>query len=169
MGTLPVRDVTRADVETFMRKVRAGATVREDKLERTVRRVRGGPGIANRCYALLSKMFNLAERWGLRPDGSNPCRHVEKNRERRVERFLSAEELARLGETLTAAENAKTELPGTLTAIRLLLFTGARLGEVLGLRWEHVDAQHALLRLPDSKTGAKVIYLGAPALALLTC
>ncbi|HKT18366.1 MAG TPA: tyrosine-type recombinase/integrase [Stellaceae bacterium] len=168
LGTLPVRDATRADIESFMRKVRAGATAREEKLPRTLRRVRGGPGSANRCYALLSKMFNLAERWGLRADGTNPCRHVEKNRERRVERFLSAEELARLGEVLSEAENAKMELPGTVTAIRLLLFTGARLGEVLGLRWEHVDAQHGLLRLPDSKTGAKVIYLGAPALSLLT-
>ncbi len=167
LGTLPVRDVTRTDIEAFMRKVRAGATAREEKLPRTLRRVRGGPGIANRCYALLSKMFNLAERWGLRPDGSNPCRHVEKNRERRVERFLSAEELARLGEVLSEAEKAKTELDGTVTAVRLLLFTGARMGEVLGLRWEHVDAQHGLLRLPDSKTGAKVIYLGAPALSLL--
>jgi integrase len=167
IGTLPVRDVTRADVEAFMRKVRSGATARQEKLARTLRRVRGGPGIANRCYALLSKMFNLAERWGLRPDGSNPCRHVEKNRERRVERFLSAEELARLGEVLNEAELSNTELPGTITAIRLLLFTGARLGEILGLRWEYVDVQHAILRLPDSKTGAKVIYLGAPALALL--
>jgi hypothetical protein len=87
-GRLPVRDVTRADVESFMRKVRTGTTARREKLVRTIRRVRGGPGAANRCFALLSKMFNLAERWGIRPDGSNPCRHVEKNRERRVERIM---------------------------------------------------------------------------------
>jgi integrase len=84
-----------------------------------------------------------------------------------VERFLSSEEWARVGEVLSEAEEAKTELPGAITAVRLLLFTGARLGKVLGLRWEHVDAEHGLLRLLDSKTGAKVIYLGAPALSLL--
>jgi hypothetical protein len=52
--------------------------------------------------AVLSKMFNLAERWGLRPDGSNPCRHVEKFAEAKRERMLSPAELARLGEALAA-------------------------------------------------------------------
>ena len=129
--------------------------------------VRGGPGAANRCLALFSKMFSLAERWGWRPEGSNPCRHVDKYRENRRERFLSEAELARLGDALTEAEREGTETPHAIAAIRLLMFTGARLGEILGLRWEHVDTERAMLLLPDSKTGAKAVYLSAPALETL--
>ena len=66
--------------------------------------VSGGPGVANRCLTLLSKMFNLAERWGWRAEGSNPVRHVERCNENKRERYLSAEELARLGEALASAE-----------------------------------------------------------------
>jgi integrase len=57
--------------------------------------------------------------------------------------------------------------PTMLTAIRLLLFTGCRKSEILTLKWEHVDFHRGCLRLPESKTGAKVVLLGAPALLLL--
>lgn len=57
--------------------------------------------------------------------------------------------------------------PMAVAAIRLLLFTGARLSEILTLKWEHVDLDKSALRLPDSKTGAKTILLNGPALALL--
>ncbi|MBI4183471.1 MAG: integrase arm-type DNA-binding domain-containing protein [Proteobacteria bacterium] len=62
------------------------------------------PVLANRVLALLSTMFSLAEQWGLRREGSNPCRRVHKYREAKRERFLSDAELARLGEVLKAAE-----------------------------------------------------------------
>jgi integrase len=126
--------------------------------------MRGTPGAANRTLALLSKLFNLAEKWGLRPDGSNPCRHVEKYRERKIERFLSSEELARLGAALREAERTQIELPSVIAAIRLLLLTGCRLSEILTLRWQDVDIDHQVLRLPESKTGKKVVYLASPAL-----
>ena len=122
---------------------------------------------ANRVLALLSKMMNLAERWGLRPDGSNPCRHVEKYREEKRERFLSAAELARLGDVLAEAERTRTESPSVVAAVRLLVLTGCRLHEILSLRWEYVDFEGACLRLPDSKTGRKTVHLNAPALAVL--
>lgn len=125
------------------------------------------PGAANRTLALISKMMNLAEKWGLRPDGSNPCRHVEKYPERRMERFLSVGELGELGEVLTEAERTGTERQSVIAAIRLLIFTGARLGEILNLQWDHVDLERSCLRLPESKTGAKVIHLNAPALEVL--
>jgi len=131
-------------------------------------RLKGTPYQANRVLALLSKMFNLAESWDLRPDGTNPCRHVEKYRERNRERFLSEAELARLAEVLAAAERTRIETPSVIAAIRLLLFTGARLSEILTLRWEHVDVEGQCLRLPDSKTGAKVVYLPPAALEILT-
>ena len=112
-------------------------------------------------------MMNLAERWGLRPDASNPCRHVERYRERRRERFLSPAELARLGDALAEMESEGSETPSVVAAIRLLVFTGARRGEIVGLRWEWVDPERRCLRLPDSKTGAKTIPLSAPALQVL--
>ncbi len=125
------------------------------------------PYQANRTLALLSKFFNWAEKHGFRPDGSNPCRHVEKYRERRRERFLSPAEFARLGDTLRAAEKDKSATPWTIAAIRLLTFTGARLSEILMLKWEHVSEEHGLLMLPDSKTGKKAIRLNAPARKVL--
>ena len=125
------------------------------------------PGAANRCLALLSKLFNLAEKWGYRPDGTNPTRHIEKYPERKVERFLSEAELARLGEVLDEAEQAG-EHPSVIAAIRLLTFTGCRRNEILTLKWEHVDFDRGCLWLPDSKTGAQMVPLGAPALELLS-
>jgi integrase len=129
--------------------------------------LRDRPYQANRCLAVLSKMSNLAEAWGLRPDGSNPCRHVKKYREEKRERYLTNEELQRLGMALAQAERTKTENPFVLAAIGLLILTGARLNEILTLRWEHVDLANGLLRLPDSKTGPKDIFLNEAAASLL--
>jgi integrase len=125
--------------------------------------LRDAPYQANRVLAVLSKMFNLAERWGLRPDGSNPCRHVEKFGERKRERMLLPAELARLGEALSGYAGS----PYAVAAVKLLVFTGARLGEILGLRWEWIDFERGEARLPDSKTGAKTVHLPPPALAVL--
>jgi addiction module HigA family antidote len=91
---------------------------------------------------VLSKMFNLAEQWGLRADGSNPCRHVEKFAERKRERILSAAELARLGDALAAYDGS----PYVTAAVKLPVFTGARRGEVLGLKWEWVDFERGEAR-----------------------
>ena len=128
----------------------------------------GTPYQANRALALFSKMFNLAERWGLRPDGSNPCRHVERYREKRRERFLSNDELARLGQALSEAEANATEPPSAIAAVRLLILTGCRLQEVLGLRWDQVDYERRQLRFEESKTGQKTVALGAAALEVLS-
>jgi integrase len=145
LGKRKVADVTRADVT---------------KLHHANR---GAPYQANRVLAVLSKMFNLAERWGLRPDGSNPCRHVEKFAERKRERMLSPAELARLGDALATHSGS----PYAVAAVKLLVFTGARLGEVLGMRWEWIDFERGEARLPDSKAGAKTLHLPPPALAVL--
>jgi integrase len=145
LGKRKVADVTRAEI---------------NKLHHANRTA---PYQANRVLAVVSKMFNLAEQWGLRPDGSNACRHVEKFAERKRERMLSPVELARLGDALTAYEGS----PYAAGAVKLLVFTGARLGEVLGLRWEWIDFERGEARLPDSKTGAKTLHLPPPALAVL--
>ena len=125
------------------------------------------PYQANRTLALLSRFFNWAEKHGLRPDGSNPCRHVEKYRENRRERFLSEVELGRLGDALRAAERDKSATPWAVAAIRMLTFTGARLSEILTLEWRHVNEERGFLALPDSKTGRKAVHLNPPALDVL--
>src|SRR5262249_51304042 len=141
LGRHRIADLTRADVAGFHHHFR-------DR-----------PYQANRSIAVLSKMMNLAEAWGLRTDGANPCRHIKKFKEVKRERYLTPEELRRLGKVLADAQADGSESPFVLAAVELLVLTGARLTEILTLRWEYVDLQQALLRLPDSKTGAKPIYL----------
>ena len=171
LGDRQVSEITRADLRRFMQDVAAGKTRLDEKTGLRGRRiVRGGKGIANRALTLLSKMFALAEDWGCRPSGGNPCRMVERFDEsagRERARFLSDKQLARLGEVLTATEVADPRHKMPANIIRLLLFTGARAGEVIGLRREYLDLDRGLIRLPDSKTGAKVIVLSAPARQLL--
>ena len=149
LGERQVADVTRSDVAALHHEMRAI------------------PFAANHTLGILSVMFTMAEVWGLRPEGSNPCRHVKRFREGKRERFLSDEEYRRLGAALRQAEETGTEAAPAVAAIRLLMLTGCRLSEVLTLRWEDVDLETAELRLADSKTGARVVHIGGPAVAVL--
>lgn len=125
------------------------------------------PYQANRTLGVLSKMFNLAEVWGLRPDGSNPCLHVKKYVEQKRERFLTSKEFAALGAALREVEQDGSETQSAIDAIRLLSLTGCRLGEIMTLQWAHVDIKARELRLPDSKTGAKIVHFGKTAAGVL--
>ena len=149
LGERQVADVTRGDVATLHHQMRAV------------------PFAANHTLGILSVMFTMAEIWGLRPEGSNPCRHVKRFREDKRERFLSDEEYRRLGAVLRRAEQTGTEAAPAVAAIRLLMLTGCRLSEILTLRWEDVDLEAAELRLTDSKTGSRVVHIGRPAVAVL--
>jgi integrase len=149
LGRRKVAEITRADVHDLHRELA------------------GRPYQANRVLALLSKMLNLAEAWGYRPDGSNPCRHIEKYKEQARQRYLSNDELRRLGVALDEFE-AKTEHGVyAAAAIKLLLLTGARVNEVLKARWDWVDWDRSSIILPDSKTGPKPLFLSHPALVVL--
>ena len=149
LGNRRVADVTRADVAALHH------------------RMRGTPYAANRTLGILSAMFSAAELWGLRPQGSNPCRYVKRFRESRRERFLSDGEYRRLGVALRDAELTGTEAAPAVAAIWLLMLTGCRLSEIMNLRWENVALDASELRLPDSKTGAKIVHLGEPAVEVL--
>lgn len=139
LGSRKIVDVNRSEVVEFHHNLR-------DR-----------PYMANRAASILSKMFNLAEDWGMRTDGTNPARRIRKFREEEKKRYLSDAEQARLGNVLAEALETGRETPYAVSAIYLLLLTGCRLGEILSLQWDFVTAQH--LELPDSKTGRRRIPL----------
>ncbi|MBB57586.1 MAG: integrase [Rhodospirillaceae bacterium] len=149
LGRLKVAEVTRADIAKFHHDLRHI------------------PYQANRNLEVISKMFVLAEMWGMRPDGSNPRLHIKKYPEEKRERYLNQEELSSLGSVLSEAEQIGVEDIYAISAIRLLIFTGCRLNEIMTLKWAEVDLDNSCLRLSDSKTGARVVHLGSPALNLL--
>lgn len=116
--------------------------------------------VFNRAVPVLSVMLQYAEQLGLRRKGSDPCRGMPRYKRQLPERYLSPAEYRHLGRALAIEE---FENPTAVAAIRLLLFTGARCGEIETLQWDWVKPDR--LALPDSKTGAKTIYLNAPARA----
>ncbi len=108
----------------------------------------------------LSSMYRLAGEWGIVPEGlSNPCRSIVKYREHKRERFLTDEEFIRLGEVLDEVETRGGASAPAVATIRLLTLTGCRRNEILSLRWEDVALDENELRLPDAKTGARVVPL----------
>jgi len=189
LGKRRISEIERGDVERFMRDVASGKTATDAKTGKHGRaRVTGGKGAATRTVRLLGGIFTYAVNRNYLK--SNPRHGVKVYADGKGERFLSADELRRLGEALHEAEtiglpwsigegpNAKhTPKKGgeqrevidghAVAAIRLILLTGCRAGEILGLQWQHVDLEHGFLNLPDSKTGAKKIWLGAPAIEIL--
>ena len=98
---------------------------------------------------------------------SNPAKGVRLLKGQPKERFLSEAEVARLGDTLAAMQAEHRLSANAANAVRLLLLTGCRKSEITALRWDWVDFERSCLRLPTSKTGAKVVALAAAALELL--
>lgn len=147
LGKMKVTDVRRTDAAALHRDMTKTA-----------------PIAANRCMALLSKMFAvaMAEEWR----GDNPCKGIERNPENRRERYLSPAEIARLGDALALCAE-KT----SANAIRLLLLTGARKGETLSAKWSEFDLDAAVWIKPSAHTKTKKAHrvpLSAPALVLLS-
>lgn len=116
--------------------------------------MRKTPYMANRTLALLSKLFNLTEKWGHRPLNSNPCKHIERFKEEKRRRYMSAEEAVKIAEAL---DFYSTLHPQAVALIYLLMFTGARKSEIANAKWEWITDNR--LELPDSKTGAKTVFL----------
>ncbi|MDH3770796.1 MAG: tyrosine-type recombinase/integrase, partial [Nitrospirota bacterium] len=121
------------------------------------------PGGANRALSILRDMFNRARDWGLVPEHMvNPCKGMIQNRSLPRGRILNREDLRRLGTTLDRYALIRMD---QVDAIRLILLTGCRSGEVLGLRWDEVQVDR--LTLNDSKSGPRHVLLGEPASAIL--
>ena len=145
VGSHRIIDVTRADVVSLHASMKST------------------PYQANRTLGVLSVMFTVAHSWEVRTDGVNPCWKVKRYKEEKRERYLTEEELARLGKVLRES----TTEPEAVNCIRLLLLTGCRLGEIQTLKWDYIDYKAGVLRLPDSKTGAKVVPVGEAVFEIL--
>ena len=118
------------------------------------------PTVANRTVDMLSKMFKLADQWGWRPSGTNPCKGVPRYRiERRRERVLTREELFRLGEAIRAAPAEGLASAHAATAIYLLVLTGCRRNEILELQWDDLNFDSGEMRLRDSKSGPRMVAM----------
>ncbi len=189
---------TRADYESALRRhvvpalgyLRAETVLARD-LNRIHLRLADHPYRANRIITYVSSVYSWGARNGYLPKGCNPARDVKRFREEGRERYLTANELDRLGAVLRQAEtqglpwmirasgDAAKHIPKSAAhvevyprhvtgAIRLLLLTGCRLREFLNLRWDEVDLERGVLLLPDSKTGRKPVVLNGAACSVLS-
>ena len=144
LGDLKVANVTRQHVERMI-----------EPLPRVQR---------NRTLALVSRLFRLFESWEWRPQHSNPVRGIDRAREEARDRVLTPSELTALA---AALNNINEQFPASVAAIRFAAVTGLRIGEVLAIRWEHVDFESSRLTLPETKTGRRGHDLAAAALEIL--
>ena len=126
------------------------------------------PTVANRTVDILVKMFNMAELWEMRPPGRNPCRSVRRYKvEPHKERFLTPGDLARLGRTLDIAPEKRLASRHAAAAIRLLVLTGCRRNEIMGLAWDDLDFEAGEMRLADSKAGPRIVPMPPAAVEAL--
>ena len=161
LGTIKVNDFKRADAAKL-----------HGAMSATPRR-------ANYALSVISKALSLAEEWGLRPENSNPCSKIARYEQNHRKRFLSGDEIQRLGEALAEAETTgipwRTTAEGKRTAkhlakeenrrtpiswqcvaaVRMLLLTGARLSEITDLKWSDVDMKAGTIALPERKGGKR--------------
>ncbi len=120
------------------------------------------PGSANRAMPVLSMMMRMAELWGYRAHNSNPCKNTRRYKMKPKERFLTADEMARLNAVLTRDE---FWCPHIVAIVRLLMLTGCRFGEIAALEWDWIKDRRIFL--PDSKSGPRTVWLSSAARAVI--
>ncbi|ODT06987.1 MAG: hypothetical protein ABS58_09275 [Mesorhizobium sp. SCN 65-20] len=172
-------------VEPHLGTVKAVALTRVDVQRAHAAMTKTARISANRAMKLLSAAYGWGGKNGYVPEGMNPAAGIDLNKETGRERFLTAEEMQRLGDAMREAETVGFEVnagsakhapkgqrvkmhPSVTGAVRLIMLTGCRLREILHLRWSEVDAERGLLFLPDSKTGRKTVVLSTAAVEVLT-
>ena len=144
LSSRKVADVDRADIERALENA--------------------SPVQFNRVLAFISRLFNLVETWGWRPQHTNPVKGIERNREEPRDRVLNDSELSALAQAL---ERVEPMHPAPVAAIRVAAMSGLRIAEVLGMRWQDIDVETGRIDLPTTKTGKRVHHLGPAALAII--
>jgi integrase len=150
LGALKVREVSRPDVSSL------------------VTRMKKTPVTANRVLSCLRKMFNMAEVWGFRDDGTNPCRHIPKYPENGKTRLITDDEMIRLFSYLDRADVEGLEHPFLTLGIRLQFAFAARMSEIVSMEWAWVDFVNRRVVWPDSKTGEISKPMSEDVVALLS-
>ena len=150
MGRMKVQDVKRPDIAALMKKLAYK------------------PAEANRTFGVLRKMFNMAEVWGLRPDGTNPCRHVPMYPPGKETRLIVDDELVLIFRHLEKLEAEGLENYVIPLAIRLQFEFAARRSEICPLEWDWLDFEKRRVVWPDSKTGGISKPMSAEAYRLLS-
>jgi len=153
LGDKPLDEITTSDIERLHRSLKSKRST------------------ANYARTVLSVVFAKAELWDV-TTRRNPAQRAARFEERAVERFLSPDERKRLEAELAKAAAIKPNQPGyiqpdAMWAIRLLALTGMRHSEICDLKWDQVDWNRGILRLPDSKTGKRDIVVSDDVIALL--
>ena len=147
LGSRKVADITHKEVQSLHLKMK------------------DTPTQANRTISVLSKIFSLCEKWGLRDGATNPCTQIERYKETRRHRFLCESELAILWQTLDDIKKEGQISPYAIIAFKLLILTGCRLGEIRTLKWSYIKGNR--VEFPDTKTGYKRLPLNADTMQIL--
>lgn len=150
LGRKKVHDVKRPDVAGLMEKLSYKQTE------------------ANKAFSILRKMFNMAEVWGYRPDGTNPCRHVPMFPAGKSTHLINDEDMGKLFRQLDKIETEGLENYVISLAIRLQFEFAARRSEIVTLEWEWVDLENRRVVWPDSKTGGMSKPMSEEAYRLLS-
>ncbi len=150
LGRMKVQDVKRPDVAGAMKKMAHK------------------PADANRTFSVMRRMFNLAEVWGYRPDGTNPCRHVPMFPNGKATHLISDEDMGKLFRHLEHLEAEGLESYVIPLAIRLQFEFAGRRGEIVTLQWDWVDFENRRVVWPDSKTGGMSKPMSEEAYRLLS-
>ena len=174
LGQRIAREVTSAHLSEWQAKVAAGATAKREKSEklRGVINVRGGPGAAARAMRSVAAMLEWAKRQRLVP--VNAASEVEKIQDGQRERYLSDDEGAAIWTAISTLSAQDRLTDPQVAYFRLLMLTGARRGEILGLRWNEIDLRRGLLLLPPprhksgGRSRAKTLHLSPAAVDILT-
>jgi integrase len=165
IGSRKIGDLQRHDVQKFLNDIATGKTAIDVPSKPRGRvRVKGGKASPNRTHGLLSSMLSFAVEEKLISE--NPALGVKQFKLKKHDRFLSAAETERLGAALSAIATEGTS-PHAIAAIKFLALSGCRKNEALTLRWSWLDFEHRLAKLPDSKTGQKIVFLGINAINFL--
>ena len=146
---------------------RALELITTDELDKLHMALQERPTLANRIMATASSLYGWAADKGKCADSFNPARRVERYKEEAKERFLTDDELKRLGKALREIEAEAQWSPFALAAIRLMLFTGCRRNEIRLAQWPDIDWQRGLLHARNAKGGRRFVHLNAGALAVL--
>lgn len=150
LGRKKVQDVKRPEIAGLMEKLSYKQTE------------------ANKVFSVLRKMFNMAEVWGYRPDGTNPCRHVPMFPAGKSTHLISDEEMGNLFRQLDKIESEGLENYVIPLGIRLQFEFAGRRSEIIALEWNWVDLQNRRVVWPDSKTGGMSKPMSEEAYRLLS-